>query len=602
MKKIFKVLLGFFIGIVGIATPLLCNNLSFNKSMALETKTYYSTAEKDSTVNQALEAISITQDGYVFSAKDFEIRTVNNEKRYFLYVNTAITIRNIASNTLLTYQYGAFVNNLQSNEAFTIQMGALASSSFDVQLQTYYLLTQSYGPKLTFTLVQTPINFDTTTAFNWKDNNSDTVIAPSKVRPYSTQLTLSTIAGTQESPIFVDFYYNGEFYSLYNVEGKFYNTLTHNQIKQTQLAFNIPGQYEVHIYDKTCMAALKTVTLWPKDPQKEQSLLAFDKTRTGYSGYANARSFEFSVVNNSSADNIYVIAKSDSDKLIVSGQTVNSQVKIQFYNLLNANIGKIEVLKHHTGLRGDNIPETEILYSKDGTGKYLVLSSFFESDSQNTPISIPYKDDGSYVVNIYDKAGNKIWDKPFEFIILTDIHNSYDGLSSTERALVPEDNIAYPINQTKTYVTTYKGITELVPAGENQFTEVDLQSSTTSSYVVKLARANCSIEGINHGDKVQGEVSLTINGVGKINVTVYKDGLESEQKVITKTNGNPLVYSEVGKYKVIAVDEMGTVLTKSFTIRQTYGGATIALIVIGAVAAVLLVVMIIRTRTKIKVR
>lgn len=587
MKKIFKTLFCFIMICFTIAVPFTNANLNHNQNVTTVA------AAENPAFNEIMRDVRITQDGYVFGKKDFEISQDQSKTIYTLYVNTSITITHLSKVYDLQITISTLGDNytttklLEANEFYGINFNGSTEHVYEITL--YQWLLGGGGKTFKFRLMQTPLNFNVNPSYEWTDYNNKQVIAPSATDSYIDEITLSGINGTQNSPVFVDFYFNGEFYSVYNINGIYYNTLTDNKLQETELVFNMPGQYEVYLYDKTCYKVLKEQKVW-HGTSKERTFKALDTEATDYSSYANREFFAFSIEQsyaNLTSENMYVLAKDEHGNTIVSNQTVNSSVNIQFFNLDVRVIGKIEVLKYYSSLSGTNIPSIELLFPET----YPKLS-----DLNSTTIT--YTDDSSYAINIYDKTGQPIWSSPFKFTILKDIHNSYGSLSSTDRSIVPENNKIYSINQSEIHETSFNGFHEIIPTIPEQV--VSLQSSTTTQYVVQLARANSGIDGVNQNEVINGGLELSFRGVGNITVYVYRDGSLAQTKVVT--DGNSVALSDAGSYKIVARDQMGTELTKSFTIKQSLTGPTIALIAIGGVAAVLLIFFIIRTRTKIKVR
>ena len=603
MKKIFRILFSVLLSVTALFTPFLHTAMSKSAS-ASEINLTSSTANN---IDDMLSHIAITQEGYRFSKADFEFR----ENQYFLYVNTAITIINTttSSNLRLSYSYENFTSQplfITYGTSHVIAMNGPTENVVTVNLSHWSQHGSTSAIDLSFKLVQTPISFANSKPFEWK-NKSDIIDAPANTVAYDRGLTLNInddTAGTEDCPIFIDFYFNGEFYSVYKQNDTFYNNITGNVLyfedpTSKLLTFNVPGQYEVYIYDKTSYSALKPVTIAIPDTETQKTVWAFDKNAKNYSSYANVNSCKFSIKYNTIAegntqelaDNMYIIAQSQNNT-IVSGQTVNTPVDIKFYNLDEQKIGKIEVIKSHSSLDGNVLPTTEVLFPSI----YTKIS-----DLKNSVVT--YSSDSSYTIDIYDKSGNKIWENPFTFTILVDIHNAYDGLLSTDRNIVPHDNKIEPIPRTTSHTIIYKGLKEITEVIDELNVKVEsLKSSMTTSYTLYLARANSSIDGIEDGIKTEGPVTLTVHGVGEITTKIYRDGNLVDTKILF--DSNQITLSAVGKYKVVISDQMATnvQLVKNFTIKQTLTGATIALIVIGVVGGTVFIFMIIRTRSKIKVR
>ena len=117
-----------------------------------------------------------------------------------------------------------------------------------------------------------------------------------------------------------------------------------------------------------------------------------------------------------------------------------------------------------------------------------------------------------------------------------------------------------------------------------------------------VARSAPNIVGIANNDRTQDNVSLRVYGVGTIDVYVSLNG--AQMMIDTKyENGSRLpTFTEQGNYFVRITDEMGSTITRSFTITMKLNTASIILIVIAAVAIVGLIVFIIVSRGRVKVR
>lgn len=566
---------------------------------------------KNTPVTPILEGVCITQDGYEFGLEDFEVVKNNDLVTYYLYVNTAITI----SRTNDTY---ALVVSEQNQSGYTYKTTTINNSKtyhcveysddkesiIKVRLE---FINMASVPNVTvssmeFYIVQTPNHFKVNPTYSWTDFAGTPITAPTTAGKYNDFITLNNLTGSAICPVYVDFYFNGEFYSIYtdNAEGRFYNTLTGNQIVTDSLKFDIAGQYEIFIYDKTAYRMLKTVNLWKKDYK------VFDKLNSGGSPYANAQSYTFNIATvvrvsdydgpndpaylKALADNIYIVAQDDRDTTIVSTQTVNRTVNVKFYNLDSRVVGSIIIKKFHLTIEGFNEPSEEIL-----TDKYTI------SQINHPDFKYTASDDNSYAIYIYDRNGLQIGehnadeDSNFSFTILKDIHSYYKLLDNKNPELVPDNNKIYKIQQTEMLDTSFESFKEITSEGE-----VSLQSSTTTHYIVNLARASTSIDGINTGANINTTANLVVHGVGNITVTVTRDGSTT---TYTLTDGASIPgTSEVGSYTIKIVDQMGFSATKSFKISRPINTATIVLIVVGIIVVILAVFLIIKLRTKIKVR
>ena len=557
------------------------------------------------------KSVSITQDGYVFSSADFEYNA--DENAYYLYVNTCITITNTAVYSLKVSMfdnlgYNKEIYDVTSNKYInnpTLSTKQSCAIKFDGQTETVYRVAleqltanANTRAKFEFYLVQTPVNFNISTDFSWIDNEGQPVISPVSTETFIDYITLLNVVGTEINPTFIDFYHNGEFYSLYSIgDGFYYNTLTDNKIEQTELKFNVPGQYELFIYDKTCYSAFKHVTYW-QGQQSEATKSTYLKGSSNYSAYDNICAFSFTIKQSTAThtnDNMYLIAKDEDGNTIVSNQTVNSKVYINFYNLNALYVSKIELIEYTPLFVGDNVNSTTIIYERSANSQFPSIDKLLET-------TLVYSNDTSYSINIYDQNGEKIWgENSFKFTILTSIHSSYKELNSHNTALVPKNNTIYSIKQTESHDTKYNGFTEIIgfdTIEQENITDY-LKSNTTTSYFVKLARASTSAEGINNAGSNAGPVTLTIHGVGNIKVTITNNNLSVSQ---TYTDGSKITVSDVGKYSIELVDEMGTKAYKNFRITRSFGTATIILIVVSSVLVLAFIIIVVRMRTKINVR
>ena len=93
---------------------------------------------------------------------------------------------------------------------------------------------------------------------------------------------------------------------------------------------------------------------------------------------------------------------------------------------------------------------------------------------------------------------------------------------------------------------------------------------------------------------------LRVHGVGKIEVKVTHNG---KTETYTKTNRQYLgTFTEQGKYFIQITDQMGNSVTKSFTITIKLNTSSIVLIGVAAGSLLGLIVFIIISRSKVKVR
>lgn len=594
MKKLLGIIIGIFITVASIFTPFMGNTNYVSPTLFVSAEEQMSEEQK---LEQILSGASITQAGYVFKKSDFLIRTIKydsiaQENVYCLYVNTSITITNTSktSNLLVSHQISSATisgsEQLYENQYINI--------TFDTTKECTQLVTMSktIGSQkpitFKFYLIQTPVLFNSSNSYYyWTNHMAETVLAPTSSFQYSQlNLLLNDNVGTDNSPLFIDFYYNGEFYSLYKIGTTIYNQITGNKIQNNAILFNIPGKYEVYIYDLTCTRAIKTEKVTLNDLNETKNIVKFIRSEITYSPYGNCNNFTFSITaSTDSSNNVYLIASNTLTRdTVVNGQVVNNSVNIQFYNLTATDIKKIEVEKSHTYIRGDNVTTTEILYDKS-------VSAPYNNDIKilNTQ-SLKYAADNTYTIKVYFNDST-IQPYIFEFTILSEIHSSYGDISSIDQ----EPNITKLVEQEEAIFTSYDSIKEIVGDSTQS-----LKSSMTNKYTVKIARANCSIDGIADGASTQDEVTLTIHGVGTITTKVYRDDVLVD--TIYLSNGRTYTVTDAGKYKIVTTDELNTTIYKTFTITQEISASTVILIGVGVIGLLLFIILVTRTRTKIKVR
>ena len=127
-----------------------------------------------------------------------------------------------------------------------------------------------------------------------------------------------------------------------------------------------------------------------------------------------------------------------------------------------------------------------------------------------------------------------------------------------------------------------------------------LKSSTTTTYIKKLAVSRTSINGLETRTNGSEPVHLTVHGVGEIKVTVTKD---KNVYTYNLSNGDEIPNTdEIGKYTVHLTDQLNAESSISFSISRSVNGPTIALIAVGGAGLALVIFFIIRARTKIQVR
>lgn len=596
MKKFLGVIIGIFIGIASLFTPFIGNT---NFLCGTTTPSAYAAETDDfkNTCSIIFDSLVISQPEYTFKTSDFVTRTINFDGEtktdvHCLYVNTAITFTTTKGTDI-------WITNFISESSFTSGELKLNNSSYNIEFDGEEECTrkikiekvQNSTPyTITFYLIQTPVYFKTAQYYAWTSSTNNEILAPAS--DYKMiNLLVNNDVGTQNSPIFIDFYFNGEFYSLYKVGDKTYNQLTDNPIKteNNRISFSQPGKYSIYIYDLTCTRAINQKSIEIPGTEETKNIVSYSLSNITKSPYSNCNAFSFSISNNDlGGGNIYVIATtgSRSKSPVIHSQIVNRSVELQFYNLASTYVGKIIVEKSHTNINGSTSTQIETLYtSNPGSDK-----------NANTDINklknstITYSDDNIYTIKIFNSDSTQVV-YSFTFTILTGIHSSYGDISSIDQ----EPNITNEVSQEKIISHTYSSIEEIVDD-----TTVKLQSYTSNNYIVKIARTNCSIDGIVDGSNTQDNVTLTIHGVGTITTLIYRDGTLIKTEYLS--DGSTVSVSDPGKYKIVTTDELDTTIYKTFTIVQEISASTIILICVSVVGLLIFLILVTRARTKIKVR
>ena len=561
MKKRFGFMFAFLFTIaIAVAFFVGASNLGF------EGKSEQALADdSEVTYNQIFDYVSITQEDYVFSNKDLiEVETAY-ETYNALYTNKTVTI---ACNYEFTSVYDEFtisVNSsyLEDDDEHIVEIGGKRYYVFsinDIEEDTstrIVLRVRLYNPptpnnpqvtyteySLSFMLIQTKLTFVNNSDFSWQYTYNtvlETVSAPSTNYTYPP-IVLSVPNGTRLNPVYVKFIYCGETFEVYNVDGIFYNAVDNSTLDFSTLSFNKSGTYEVEIYDNT-----------------------------SYSGYANNnyRSYSFIVKNTTTAlDAFYIIAHLEDGSLIMNKQISNTTTTVEFVNLADiaSLVDRIVVTMTYRPTGGENISETT------------------EYNRSNLPASLTFENDDNYHIQVIGRNGGNIIAE-FEFNLIQSIRSYFE--SGGVRYEIADDE---PSNTTKTFhidvteTSYYNGI----------------EGASEYSFYVIIARSEPSIDGINNNARTSNNVSLTVRGVGTIEVAISKDGTTN---TIVCQNGERLpTFADPGRYFIRITDEMGTTITKSFTITVRMNTAAIILIVIAAVIMVVLVVFIFISRTRVKVR
>lgn len=597
MKKFLSIITGIFIGLASFFTPFMsnsnfvCGSMSSTAS-AVEIK---DVVDNDESLKSILQSISITQPEYALTSKNFLKRTIvydGEEQKdvYCLYVNTAITFTAIKTTNI--YITSTTPNSSKSEQLnaegshFTIEFDGEQECTRKVYIQKNEDVSTRYS--LTFYLVQTPVSFKLNQPYSWTNHTGSDVFSP-ELSYQTINLSIDDSVATQNSPIFIDFYFNGEFYSLYKKGDTIYNQLTDNPLEKDIVTFNLPGQYSIYIYDLTCTRAIEQKSITIPGTQETKNIVSFSLSDISLFEYANVKSYSFSISDlGLNGGNIYLIARTSTTKSsVINSQIVNVPVRLDFYNLAATYVSEIIVEKSHTEISGSTKTEPEILYSSKSDAAPNVNSDIEKLKDRNNPII--YSEDNIYTIKIYNSDSQVLYS--FKFTILTGIHSSYGDISSVDQ----EPNITKEFTQTKTISHSYSSIKEMVDGSPQE-----LQSYTINKYKVNIARANCSIDGVVDGSSTKDNVTITVHGVGTITTIIYRDGVFLKKEYLS--NGASYTLTDPGKYKIQTTDALNTTIYKTFTITQEISASTIILICVGVVGLLVFLILVTRARTKIKVR
>ena len=609
MKRIYNLLISFIM----LACALLA---SF---FALGTTTNIAFADNENNSNEFIPGYVLSQSGHFFLQKDFEIRQNGD---MYLYVNTTITITKTSSVGSAWVYWRTMGNVLieqedlnNENEYITISYDGAAEAKTKIQM-TIFSAGASSSTQFNFILIQTPLHFANSTPFVWKNNANNTEYAPTASKPYADKLTLSNLAGTENSPIYIDLYYNGEFYGLMNNGIGYYNRLTGNQIDVTNLDFTAAGKYSIYIYDKTVYGNFITKTLLTSEYGNLQENLTytyFDTTNSNYSPQSNIKHYSFEIklsntIENYWMKNIYITAKNSVNEDVVYSQTVNDSVTLKFYNITASKVAKVLLTIYHPTSSGNNIPENIVLAKNPAE-----INKLMESEMQ-------FDEDGNYTIAFFDHNGNSLlpaYDETtgkeitdpeteydsqgheviaevtmFKFNILRNIRVQYRGNS----AYGLEKNLIDTRTINEVIYLWYVGFEEINSDSSRSY----IQGINSNEYTLQLANPDTKIEGVSNGATMSDTASLVVHGVGNISVAVTKDNATS---TYTLTNGAKIPgTSEIGKYTIKIKDQMGNESSVAFSITKSLNVATLALLIIGAAILGIAVFLIVRLRTRIKVR
>ncbi len=490
--------------------------------------------------------LSITQEDYAFSEDDLVKTTLPNQTTEFdtIYTNKTISIE-IIYNLSVWDNYTIVVNgNNITNDYIEVnktKYHVLDISQITEDTANVVAIDFQINGRIVgfkFLVIQTKDNFQINDNLYWEYGDG------------ATKETVKAPTNNATYPEINLFIPNGTelnpIYVRFNYLGKNY------------LVYNIDGEfYNSFNDDKLNFDHLSF------NQSGAYVIEVFDKTYYSYPN-ANYNKYSFSVKSKTSP--FYIHAVSSKGTTITNGQIANHDTTIKFVNIndIISSVDRVVITKSWRPTGSENVSE-ETVYKT------------------NFPTSVVLNGDGTYNIQVIAKNGNIIYN--FDFILLKDIRTFFEKDGSRYEIGANE-----PANISRTFT-----IPTTIDSSYG-----DIYGETTYSFSVTIAKSAPTITGIDNNARTQKSVSLVVRGVGTIDVAVTQDGETSNLKL---TNGQRIqTLTEPGKYFVKITDEMGTTVTKSFTITVKMNTASIVLLVIAAVVLVVFIVMIIVSRTKIKVR
>jgi len=568
-------------------------------------KTYSSAANLPE--EQIMEGVVLTQDGHTITSADFE--TINNS--LYLYTNATITINKVTSSNELSVFVAteALVPKVVGKQ-WVLKYDEDHISPTPRLVEMTLSDTPSAGSQnFRFYLVQTKNHFKVNPTFHFENDQEEPITAPTQTQTFEHYLTLKGIEGTQYCPVFVDLYYNGEFFSIYSTtdgtEVKYYSNITGYEVDINTtdgIKFDAAGQYEIYIYDKTAYSMMKKVSLDKNDfptslkPDANIEFECLDLSKVTSATFANIQSYAFTI--SETAHNMYITAKDANGKQVLNSETVNSSVTLTFHNLSYTQVEYIAVLTKYGSL-----PETEEIIENEQLDDLSANGLHFDADA-------------TYRIRFYDISGNVILpayntygedyaqgheyrtENIFSFSIVKDIHTTYRDIRASKI------NEIETKEQQDIIVRFYTGIKETIPVKTNgvitSYKQKYLEGVNPYSFTVMIANPDTRITGVANGGSTDGTTGIYVYGVGDIEVIVSAD--TTTNTYVLKNGAKVPGTNTIGSYSIKITDQMGNTAAINFTVKQPLNAATIGLIITGIVLLAIIIFLIVRTRTKINVR
>lgn len=422
---------------------------------------------------------------------------------------------------------------------------------------------------------------------------------------------------TEENPLFFNINFNGfvYYYQIYiknnllvfkyidqdNSSEKLYN-IFNNQLSKTSsfdIEFNKIGRYEIELYDLTYDTALT----------KEENIKNFaNYYSTSFYIYDSSKTFE----------NIYVVSQSYEnnqpiDYLVSNNSqtaTVNNDIRVTFknlYNLSSDNFKKVKIEIIKTLFTGSINSQTTIY---DYTNSFM--NECFENKSD---FYINFTEDARYKINVYyDNNPTAIISCSYEVVKLPktifQVGNEgdpyYDKYVETKPYTKTEKIYNVPLTSQISLNISYFDINndKTIENQENSTFEKIYINQFKIFFGIAEVKVYRYTRMVKEGgeDKPASTLDIKIDAVGKINVTISKDGNIISRQSFSEFENRVLTFSEFGEYSIHVVDEMGTTASASFSYQKGMNTSAIALIVLSSVLVLAIVIFVLRSRSKIATR
>lgn len=555
--------------------PFLINNFSYINKSSVVAETIAETSLEDQSflvkeedINEILNNISLSIPGYSFTSFDLSTIVQNETEYSCFYTNKAVTI-STTSNFTNDDKYKITIKNDKNTDITSLCEKTIGDSLYynlspsadqdnlyqiQIELENYDLPEGSKKPTIkkttvSFYILQTFIDFYANSQVKWAyEQNGLTynISEPSNGKQYNSSLRVFLPGGSTYNPIFLNFEYLGQKYSVYKIGETFYNTLDNSEVDISYINFSKSGIYNVSIHDRTYV---------PTNSSNPSN---------------NYQKFSFLIKN--SVSPFYIVATDDQNNMLADGEYTNSAVKVDFCNIENIfdEIGTIEVIRSYSPSSGSNVNDTTV-YKKNQ------ISSDFE---------LNFTKSGTYHISVKDNTKNKKTIYSYIVVVLKDIMTSFT-IGQTTYSVDKSVNV----NQTKTETLSLS----------RDFTFNDIKGSTPFTFNIYLANSAPSITGIENNARTSDPVTLKVYGVGNISVKITHNG--QTRPTLTKTNGQALdTFTEQGKYFVQITDQMGNTRNVSFNVTIKLNTASLVLIGVAGASIVGLIIFLIISRSKVKVR